>query len=84
MAVIAGIGQASDNDQDRLVKLIEFLTTVGDGLKVVNGERIWQVTCSAPASLRVCLIVRIKKWLLRGCRMIKCNDALYLMAKRCT
>ena len=52
MAVIAGIGQASDNDQDRLVKLIEFLTTVGDGLKVVNGERIWQVTCSTPASLR--------------------------------
>ena len=42
------------------------------------GQTIRKVTVA------LCLIVRIKKWLLRGCRMIKCNDALYLMARCCT
>ena len=48
---VAGIAQARHNNLDRLIKLLEFLAAVGDGLKVV-GERIWQVTSSTLAFSR--------------------------------
>ena len=36
---VAGIGQARDDDQDRLIELIEFLEAVGDGFKVVERRK---------------------------------------------
>ena len=43
---LAGIGQASNDHQDRLMQLVQFIAAIGHRLKVVERRKIWQVTSS--------------------------------------